>query len=401
MGKKSKRRGGGKPKETQESDDDRSKLEAIYQQIEARDPSEQVFQKHKVLVTKRLKVATGVGALDEYRFVFDRLFVRVTAAAESIAALPDRDPSIDDDDFEYLKEASHDFTNTPIRDEISKYTHFTTLMAWSKIVIMTCHYDLHLPKTAELDPLFDRDAANLLRRVSSNDDEPMTLRTMTMVARATIMFRNCDELNEASYRRRANSYFAQIVDSDYPFVTGAERVIGDLLSAAMGIETPDFLTPFSTMVSGIMIMSNDRLKALEGNSRLPWFADSVENMSAEQTSYVANYAVSVGGAFCDHCLKSREDASVVNFSKCSGCRLAHYCSKDCQEKAWDTGHRKHCKKVGCFDVGNLVIFGRPRQHAATVVEKYGDSKLLKCEIARTKETEVVGKKQLRHFRPLH
>ena len=411
MGKKSKRRGGGKLKETRGTDDSRSNFDAClgrFQQIAAAcNPSEKVFQKHKVLVTKRLEVATGVGALDEYRFAFDRLFLRVAAAAEGIDALPDHVSSIDDDVLGVLKEASHDFINTPIADKIRKHSHFSTLSTWCKIVIITCHFDSpHLASSEALIPLFDTDAADLLRQVSSNDNEPMTLRTMAMVARATIMFRNCNELNEVSYRRRANSYFAQIVDSEYPLVSGAEGVMSDLLSAAMGIATPDYLYFFSSAVTGIIRMSNDRLTALEGPPRLPkqlvGNADA-GNKSAEQIEYVAKYAFSVGGAFCDHCRKSRQDALVVNLFKCDDCRLAHYCSKNCQKEAWDAGHNQYCRKVGCFNVGDLVLFegGEKGRRHATVVEKCEDSNLLKCKIIKTEETEVVDKKELRHIRPLH
>lgn len=408
MGKKSKRRGGGKPKEIHGTDDSGSDFAAgfddVFQQIAAYHPPEQIFQEHKVLVTKRLKVATGIGVLDEYRFVFDRLFARVTAAAESIDTLPpDRVSGIDDEVFEVLKEASHDFINSPISSEISKHTHFTTLSTWCKIAMMTCHFDSHLASSEALVPLFDRDAAGLLRRVSSNADEPMPLRTMAMVARATIMFRNCNELNEAAYRRRAKSYFAQIVGSEYPLVSGVEGVIGDLISEAMGIATPDYLSFFSSAVNGIIAMSNDRLTALEGPQRLPRNIDGVGNKSAEQIEYVAKYAFSVGGAFCDHCRKSRQDASVVNLFKCDDCRLAHYCSKNCQKEAWDAGHNQYCRKVGCFTVGDLVIFERRSEgrEYATVVERYEDNNMLKCEISGRKETEVVDKKELRHIRPLH
>ena len=215
MGKKSKRRGGGKPKEDTTENVANTVAATLgvtdataadfLQQVLARNPPEEIFRGHKFLVTKRLKVARGIGALDEHRFVFDRIFVRTVAAAESIRALPDHVSSIDDDIVEFLKETSHDFVNSPITDDVKSHAYFATLMAWCKIAMFSCHS--HLGGTEALVPLFDKDAADLLRRVSSNDDEPMPLRTMAMVARATIMCRNCNELNEASYRRRANFVF--------------------------------------------------------------------------------------------------------------------------------------------------------------------------------------------------
>ena len=203
-------------------------------------------------------------------------------------------------------------------------------------------------------------------------------------------------------------FFAQIVDSEYPFVSGTEGVVGDVLSTVMGIETPDCLSFFSSAVAFIVSASNDMLAVLEGPSRLPQILSNVDNLSAEHRDYIAKYVSSVGGAFCDHCRKTREEASVTNFFKCSNCRLAHYCSKECQKKAWAAGHNEHCRKVLCFNNGDLVTFRKFRQHATVVEKCTEDSNLLKCEIIKTKEGNVVDKrelivdkKELRHIRPLH
>lgn len=46
---------------------------------------------------------------------------------------------------------------------------------------------------------------------------------------------------------------------------------------------------------------------------------------------------------CDNCFKFDERA---NFKKCAGCGKAHYCSKDCQARAWkERGHRAECKSL--------------------------------------------------------
>ncbi len=43
------------------------------------------------------------------------------------------------------------------------------------------------------------------------------------------------------------------------------------------------------------------------------------------------------------CFKFDERA---NFKKCAGCGKAHYCSKDCQARAWkERGHRAECKSL--------------------------------------------------------
>ncbi|KLO13732.1 hypothetical protein SCHPADRAFT_350741 [Schizopora paradoxa] len=58
---------------------------------------------------------------------------------------------------------------------------------------------------------------------------------------------------------------------------------------------------------------------------------------------------------CDNCFKFDERA---NFKKCAGCGMAHYCSKECQSRAWkEKGHRVEC--------GSLKI-----KPGASAVEKY-------------------------------
>ncbi len=43
------------------------------------------------------------------------------------------------------------------------------------------------------------------------------------------------------------------------------------------------------------------------------------------------------------CFRFNERAS---FKKCAGCGMAHYCSKDCQARAWkEKGHRSECKTL--------------------------------------------------------
>ncbi|KLO07111.1 hypothetical protein SCHPADRAFT_1001891 [Schizopora paradoxa] len=46
---------------------------------------------------------------------------------------------------------------------------------------------------------------------------------------------------------------------------------------------------------------------------------------------------------CDNCFRFDERA---NFKKCAGCGKAHYCSRDCQSRAWkEKGHRDECKSL--------------------------------------------------------
>lgn len=44
------------------------------------------------------------------------------------------------------------------------------------------------------------------------------------------------------------------------------------------------------------------------------------------------------GKHCDTCFKSSPD-----IKKCEGCKLLYYCSKECQKRHWDDGHKRECK----------------------------------------------------------
>ncbi|KLO13744.1 hypothetical protein SCHPADRAFT_351178 [Schizopora paradoxa] len=46
---------------------------------------------------------------------------------------------------------------------------------------------------------------------------------------------------------------------------------------------------------------------------------------------------------CDNCFRFDERAI---FKKCAGCGMAHYCSRECQSRAWkEKGHRTECKSL--------------------------------------------------------
>ncbi len=40
-----------------------------------------------------------------------------------------------------------------------------------------------------------------------------------------------------------------------------------------------------------------------------------------------------------------EKSTEVTLSKCSACKSRYYCSKGCQERDWNAGHKKKCKQI--------------------------------------------------------
>ena len=57
----------------------------------------------------------------------------------------------------------------------------------------------------------------------------------------------------------------------------------------------------------------------------------------------------VGGDKCDCCGKQN-----VKLSTCARCKMAYYCSQECQKTRWKDGHNKACRKPGQIMVGDYV-----------------------------------------------
>ena len=62
--------------------------------------------------------------------------------------------------------------------------------------------------------------------------------------------------------------------------------------------------------------------------------------------------LAIGGSCCDCCKKKVSDTVIL--SSCAKCKMAFYCSKECQRKQWNLGHRKFCRKPGQFQEGDYV-----------------------------------------------
>ena len=87
-----------------------------------------------------------------------------------------------------------------------------------------------------------------------------------------------------------------------------------------------------------------------------------------------------GGARCDNCGKTPDDAGMNYLFKCKACRLAWYCSESCQAECWSKGHRDCCKKFGSFEEGDLlVLFGLKKRYD------------LNLSIVRLLESDVNGR----------
>ena len=62
------------------------------------------------------------------------------------------------------------------------------------------------------------------------------------------------------------------------------------------------------------------------------------------------------GIQCDCCEESRKGVWEEGLLQCARCKMAYYCSVDCQQKAWkEQGHRLVCRKKGEFKVGDVAV----------------------------------------------
>jgi hypothetical protein len=62
-----------------------------------------------------------------------------------------------------------------------------------------------------------------------------------------------------------------------------------------------------------------------------------------------------GGKYCDCCDKSGEELGLDELATCSRCKLAFYCSSECQKKAWYAGHKQACRKKGQIELGDVMV----------------------------------------------
>ncbi|KLO07113.1 hypothetical protein SCHPADRAFT_945546 [Schizopora paradoxa] len=83
-----------------------------------------------------------------------------------------------------------------------------------------------------------------------------------------------------------------------------------------------------------------RFDASTHDVRKAWVA-LYDAILARRTILAQMQALNSTPMACDNCFKFDERA---NFKKCAGCGMAHYCSRDCQSRAWrERGHRTECK----------------------------------------------------------
>ena len=127
----------------------------------------------------------------------------------------------------------------------------------------------------------------------------------------------------------------------------------------------------------------------------------VEDVAA--TKAVLDRLTTVGGGACDGCGAARV-AGAPSLLCCSRCRLAYYCAKDCQMRAWRAGHRAACRAPGELRPGDRVVLVGVRDCENWVVEVRRETPgtpgkwdvgLLGGEVAKSLTVDAVQLKRLR------
>ena len=254
----------------------------------------------------------------------------------------------------------------------------------------------------------DENANRALRFVSNNQENPMHVRAFAMVLRAFTVpcWRDTPSTVAASYFRRALVYEQNIQPGEIclpkkmtvrPFKSFTAETVKNTLQLNTDLAKKRLLVYQGTS------WTDDT--AMFGHPLLP-----EPNMGRSFREGEFQTYLTTGGAQCDHCGKTAEEAGLPCLHKCKQCRMAFYCSVECQAARWSSGgHREHCKKFGRFGVGDkLVLFGLKKRNDlnTSLVEVFGKSSpdrlnVRICYPPLHEGTAVAAKKtNLRHHRPM-
>ena len=247
----------------------------------------------------------------------------------------------------------------------------------------------------------DDRAKRAMKIASENSEQPMHTRAIASVLRGIMShegnsFDKCPSPVAASYFRRAIVYSHKIKNGEMSMGLVWRGEINSI-DVREGVELN-------------LEMAKRLLSFYEGP---PTFAaatlfDKIAHFDGSFPA-VPNYAL-IGGAQCDHCGKTAEEADLPCLHKCKQCRMAFYCSVECQAARWSDGsHREHCKKYGRFGIGDkLVLFNLKKRSDlnTSLVEVIGKTSpdRLNVRICFPSQHEgaiVAAKKtNLRHHRPM-
>lgn len=223
----------------------------------------------------------------------------------------------------YLEEsASNGDTWAPLRFEF--FHQYTAIL---------CDFELNVLPTAN--------DWNVLTKMAQDESEPIVFRVDASLARAALKRLEGDVEEAAEWTRETLDLIATATREE----------------TCRNIRQSDASSPHHPVTKTVRdVLDTERslaelvLRDLENPTvgRVP-----VSNPMFSQDSFVQR--TRVGGNKCDFCSKKRNEvAQGSGLFRCSKCKLAYYCSRECQRKQWKAGHRSHCRKQGDIQVGDYV-----------------------------------------------
>lgn len=283
------------------------------------------------------------------------------------------------------------------------------LLTWACEVIVACSDASHRIRHAAS---FDEEAQDFVRAISSNEEETFAMRATAMLFRALSFCAFHDSFRaigpchsiEGNCIRRSILYSARAGDTEWPPVADVPSMDG-----SGSLRQIDARKIFDALLDKTMERLRD---SSSGSSCSNLVEDAIELGQIPKmvgTEYqIIPHSHTLGGLFCDGCGKKSDN--FASLFKCKQCRLAFYCNAECQAKAWEAGHRHHCKPYGRFQEGDMAILQNLQKaahlnnHWVRVVGKASSPGRLAVHLMRdgkeTGKAMAVKKKNLRHHRPL-
>ena len=255
------------------------------------------------------------------------------------------------------------------------------------------------------DPFQDENAKRIVKAVSNDDEIPKHVRAFAFTLRALIA---CDrdkpvDRSECPNPNAVNFFRKTLL---------LERDIqpGEISLPATCVVNGDTSERIEMNLQSYSRMASEYLSVAQGPpacSGTALFEKGPKN--TQQFDPITNY-LTTGGSCCDHCGKTASEVGLPCLLKCKKCRMAFYCSVECQAARWSGGgHREHCKKYGRFGIGDkLVLFNLKKRSDlnTSLVEVIGKTSpdRLNVRICFPSQHEgaiVAAKKtNLRHHRPM-
>ena len=180
-----------------------------------------------------------------------------------------------------------------------------------------------------------------LKSLSRRVGEAPIYRAKALYILGMLIGRKGKDEDAADYFREA----VQVVDSANP--NEKQQLV---------FANPDF-------VRAEKLLSETKQKALDILNKLdhsrPWsdwenFSTSPRGVGVPKDRPDLMKRTAVGGDKCDTCGKTPRQAGLARLQVCQRCKLACYCSRDCQRKAWKAGHKLACRKPDEIKVGDVM-----------------------------------------------